>query len=552
MYKKWNTALFSLGAGVLLLLGATACSGGNAAEAATSAEMADTAAVVALEEPESTNSTATDSTATESTATDASSAESSDEITHPDGWTDASHSNDVDPNYDVVFPQDEVNQVTITISPEDWEAMQANMTELYGEPGSRSERGGPGGGNFSDENPMWVEATVEFNGTTWTHVGVRYKGNSSLMSSWSSGSQKLPLKLDFDEFEDDYPEIDNQRFYGFKQLSLANGFSDATYMRDAISYDLLEDAGLVAAETAFYEITVDYGEGPVNLGIYTAIEVIDDTVIDSYFGDDDGNIYEGDGSAVSLAEGTFAGIEESFQKENNEDEADWSDIETLYDVLHAEERTTDPDTWRAELESIFDVDTFLQWLALSATIEHWDTYGGMTHNFYLYHNPETDQLTWISWDHNQVLGSGVGGGAAGDVGGQRGPQAGGNAPPEGQPEPPAATGANAGERNPAAGFGGRGGPGRSVTLDKADVTEQWPLIRYLLDDPTYYDSYVGYLQEISETVFIPAELEAQYQQWADLLAPYVEDEAAFTAAVDALSESTEERAEAVQTFLVEQ
>lgn len=36
------------------------------------------------------------------------------------------------------------------------------------------------------------------------------------------GDSKLPLKLDFDEFEDDYPEIENQRFYGFKQLSLAN------------------------------------------------------------------------------------------------------------------------------------------------------------------------------------------------------------------------------------------------------------------------------------------------------------------------------------------
>ena len=40
------------------------------------------------------------------------------------------------------------------------------------------------------------------------------------------GILKLPFKLDFDEFEDDYPQIDNQRFYGFKKLSLKNNYDD--------------------------------------------------------------------------------------------------------------------------------------------------------------------------------------------------------------------------------------------------------------------------------------------------------------------------------------
>ena len=39
-------------------------------------------------------------------------------------------------------------------------------------------------------------------------------------------SYKLPFKLDFDEFEDTYPEIDDQRFYGFKQLSFSSNCSD--------------------------------------------------------------------------------------------------------------------------------------------------------------------------------------------------------------------------------------------------------------------------------------------------------------------------------------
>ena len=184
----------------------------------------------------------------------------SQQTAHPEGWTEETHSSNVDPNYETVFPQDKVNQIKITITPEDWNAMQANMTELLGArgtgqrggqsgaPGVHPERGGmvpgdvpqdggvaprapgiPGWVDMTPNNPIWVPATIEFNSLTWTNVGVRYKGNSSLTSNWRSGTLKLPIKLDFDEFEDKYPGIENQRFYGFKQLSLSNAFSDGTY-----------------------------------------------------------------------------------------------------------------------------------------------------------------------------------------------------------------------------------------------------------------------------------------------------------------------------------
>ncbi len=73
--------------------------------------------------------------------------------------------------------------------------------------------------------------------------GVRFKGNSSLMNTWSSGSLALPFKLDFDEFEDENPAIENQRFYGFKQLSLSNNNNDATFMRDAVTSDIIGRGG---------------------------------------------------------------------------------------------------------------------------------------------------------------------------------------------------------------------------------------------------------------------------------------------------------------------
>lgn len=460
------------------------------------------------------------------------------QTTRPEGWTEETHSNNAAPNYDIVFPQDKVNQIKITIAPSDWEAMQANLTELLGPRGTGQGGGFPGApglppdrgemnpGNVTPdnggapiapgipgwidmtlENPMWIAATISFDGLTWTNVGVRYKGHSSLRSGWHDGSLKLPLKLDFDEFEDDHPEIENQRFYGFKQLSLSNSFGDSTYMRDVISADLLEEAGLVAAETAYYEVILDYGEGPVNLGLYIMIEVIDDTVIDCVFGDDSGNIYEGDGPGASLAVGTFDQIKDSFLKENNQVEADWSDIEALYTVLHSEQRISDPEAWRESLELIFDVDVFLEWLAISTVIEHWDSYGSMPHNFYLYHDPDTDLLTWISWDHNEVLGI----------------------------------------------RGGREAYGGGMGLERDEVGQNWPLIRYLLDDPVYHGRYVEYIEETINGPFNPETLEKKCQELAELISPYAakeSGEATFESAVQELINRIYERYEAATDFLV--
>ncbi len=71
------------------------------------------------------------------------------ETERPTGWTEDSHGKDADPNYAIVFPQDEVNTITITLDPANWQTMLDDMTELYGEFGTR-EGGGerPGGGRF--------------------------------------------------------------------------------------------------------------------------------------------------------------------------------------------------------------------------------------------------------------------------------------------------------------------------------------------------------------------------------------------------------------------
>ncbi len=76
---------------------------------------------------------------------------------------------------------------------------------------------------------------------------------------------------------------------------------------------------------------MDYGEGPTYFGLYTMVEIIDDTVIETQFEDDSGNVYKPSGNGASFAAGSFS--EASFDKETNQDEADYSDILSIVRCL---------------------------------------------------------------------------------------------------------------------------------------------------------------------------------------------------------------------------
>jgi hypothetical protein len=138
-------------------------------------------------------------------------------------WSSDTHGNDTAPNYTEVFSDENaIRRIDIVFEPENWALIIEDMTSLYGAFG-QGNGGGPGGGGpggFAEENPIFTTAEVYYDGLQWYHVGVRFKGNSSLSFSWRNGVWKMSFKLDFDEFEDEFPEISNQRFYGFKQLNL--------------------------------------------------------------------------------------------------------------------------------------------------------------------------------------------------------------------------------------------------------------------------------------------------------------------------------------------
>ena len=423
-------------------------------------------------------------------------------------WSLITHSNDVDPNYLEVYDDNNtVRRIDIVFDSSDWDLMLEDMSSLFGTFGQGGP-GGPGPGGFPDENPIFKPADIYYNGLQWYKVGARFKGNSSLAFSWRNGIWKMSFKLDFDEFEDDYPEIENQRFYGFKQLSLKNNFDDESLLREKVASDVFRESGIPSPRTQFYEVYVDHGAGPIYFGLYTMVEEPDDTLAKSQFSNDNGNLYKPDGNGASFSSGSFN--QNHFVKQSNETDSDWSDIIAIFEALHSNNRITNPEIWRTNLESVFDVNSFLNYLAVNTVIQNWDTYGRMTHNYYLYGNPDNNnKLTWIPWDNNESLQHGKMGG--------------------------------------------------SLPLDFNVVSNNWPLIRYLYDDPVYRNIYQERISNVINGAFETSYIQSIYYQYSSLIESsvlnelqgytFLESSSDFQAAISALNNHAQSRANAVNNYL---
>ena len=135
----------------------------------------------------------------------------------------------------------------------------------------------------------------------------------------------------------------------------------------------------------------------------------------------------------------------------------------------------------------------------------------MSHNYYLYNDPATDLLTWIPWDNNEAFSSNMRGTL-------------------------------------------------SISLD--EVNANWPLIRYLMDDPIYQAEYAKNVETLINGAFNPETLTARYQELHELISPYVvgpngeiegythlQSDAAFEAALDELIQHANARYQAANEYI---
>ncbi len=434
-----------------------------------------------------------------------------------------SHASSVDPDYSIVFPNNKINRIDIRVDEDVWAEMQADL-ELNMESSGRRPQGPPperprhAGQTFPEREegntvkhhpvgmpnprpgeeprkpqmnndsilfprgdlaiwrpglhpevqeytPVWGQCEILFNELSWSKVGIRFKGNSSLNMTYREGLKKLSFKLDFDQFEDSFPEVKNQRFFGFKQLNLNNNFEDPSFIREKVASDLMSRFGITTAKTAFYEVYLDHGTGPQYFGLYTMVEEVDDSLLKKQYANQKGNLYKPDGYAATFSKGSFSKTD--MNKKSNKKVNDFSDVQHLNAILNSPLRLSDPDRWKKELSAVFDVPVFLKWLAANTVMQNWDSYGNSTHNFYLYHNESTDKLEWIPWDNNETFNTGKMGGA--------------------------------------------------LSLSMDEVGDNWPLIRYVLNDDNWKAEYRNNVSNFSEDIFNPTNMFVIYDSYQKLL-----------------------------------
>lgn len=129
---------------------------------------------------------------------------------------------------------------------------------------------------------QYVRADFLYDNQMIRNVAVRPKGNSSLMSVASSGSPRLSLKIDFNFFNS------AQSFRGLKKLCLNNGFSDPSFIREVLGYEIFDQMGLPSPRTAFVDVYVN----DLHIGLYTQVEPVDKAFLSRHFANPEGNLYK--------------------------------------------------------------------------------------------------------------------------------------------------------------------------------------------------------------------------------------------------------------------
>ena len=158
-----------------------------------------------------------------------------------------------------LFDTSYVHKINVEISEDDWKDLRENPLK---------------------KTKYSVDVTID--GDTVENVSFATKGNTSLSQVADSDSDRYSFKINFGKYEK------GQTYQGLDKLNLNNIMSDATYMKDYLSYLIMRKAGVSASLTSYVELSIN---GEVH-GLYIAIEDVSDSFLERNTGDDDGALYK--------------------------------------------------------------------------------------------------------------------------------------------------------------------------------------------------------------------------------------------------------------------
>jgi len=291
------------------------------------------------------------------------------------------HSNVANAQGDQIFDQSIVHEVYLEFDEATfWTTLTSNYDNNY-------------------PNVPYIMANATIDGINVDSIGVRLKG----FSSYWVATNKKSIKLDFNEF------VSGKKYDGLKKVNLNNGEGDPAVQRDQICYDIMRNADVKAARTAYAKVFLN----DEYWGLYLLVEQIDKTFIKQNFSNEGGNLFKNMANSELdwLGSDTLA-YQDIFELKSGDQAGAWARFVELMNVIN----NASDATFKDAISEVFDVDLYLKVLAVDIATNNWDSYIEHGRNFYLYEDPVSLKFKWIPWDYNLAIGgqfSSIGGGGGG-------------------------------------------------------------------------------------------------------------------------------------------
>lgn len=273
-----------------------------------------------------------------------------------------------------VYPQDEVATIKIIIHPD-------SLSWILSEPNLFSNHEFPA---------TFIFQSSSVNDTVY-NIGFRLRGNTSRTAA------KKSFKVSFNTFE-------SRKWNGLEKLNLNGQHNDVSLLRTKLCWDMMREAGLPSCRTSFVALYIN----DEYRGLYLNTEHIDENFAEKYFDQ------QGDGALFKClypADLTYLGASADdyklevfgrrvYQLKTNVWADDYTSIRDFATLLNSDFNGDNT----CEIYNGFNVDRYIQYLALEVIQGHWDGYVYNKNNYYLYSNDQNGQMEWIPYDLDNTLG----------------------------------------------------------------------------------------------------------------------------------------------------
>lgn len=217
-------------------------------------------------------------------------------------------------------------------------------------------------------------------------IGVRYKGNST----FSSGGQKRPFRISFDEYGID------QRWNGTKGFTLNNGWSDPSLAAEKIHMDFaVGRAGMAGPRMAYAQVKVN---GKPH-SFYMMGELADSRLLKNFYGENGGDLFKAIDGLSNNSDFTTASLtNKKYENKSDSVERGWTRLGAVITAVNGSNPAQDIPA-RVNMNSVY------RGLGTDILFGSTDSYLGAGQNYLVYF-PEANgaKMEWIVWDASLSFG----------------------------------------------------------------------------------------------------------------------------------------------------